>query len=138
MERTNIAKRPHEHTRLTRFLNRRIDELRGTKTQVEIAEQAGYTNPNNVSMLRSGAAKLALDRVPQMAKALDVDPAFLLRLTLEQALNLTTARAIDEILGTPISANERMWIEEIRDASGDSDPRLTARSRSALRAIFGK
>ena len=133
-----MAKRPHEHTRLTQFLNRRIDELRGTKTQVEIAQQAGYTNPNNVSMLRSGAAKLALDRVPQMAKALDVDPAFLLRLTLEQALNLTTARAIDEILGTPISANERMWIEEIRDASGDSDPRLTARSRSALRAIFGK
>jgi len=133
-----MAKRPHEHTRLTQFLSRRIDELRGTKTQVEIAEQAGYTNPNNISMLRSGAAKLALDRVPQMAKALDVDPAFLLRLTLEQALNLTTARAIDEIFGTPISANERLWLNEIRDASGDSDPRLTARSRSALRAIFGK
>lgn len=89
-------------------------------------------------MLKLGDTKLAIDRVPQMAKALDVDPALLLRLTFEQVYDETTARAVDEIFGTPISANERMWIEEIRDASGDSDPRLTARSRSALRAIFAK
>lgn len=50
----------------------------------------------------------------------------------------TAAKAIYEILGDPITENERAWIAEIRDASGDTDPRPTARSRSQLRAIFGK
>jgi Helix-turn-helix. len=133
-----MAKHPYANTRLALFLAKRIDELRATKTQVEIAEQAGFTTANMISMLKNGDTKLAVDRVPQMAKALDVDPAYLLRLTLEQAMGETAARAVTEIFGSPITTNERGWIAEIRDASGDTDPRLTARSRAALRGIFGK
>lgn len=133
-----MAKHPYANTRLALFLAKRIDDLRGTKNQVEIAEQAGFTTPNMISMLKNGDTKLAVDRVPQMAKALDVDPAYLLRLTLEQAMGETAARAVTEIFGSPITTNERGWIAEIRDASGDTDPRLTARSRAALRGIFGK
>lgn len=131
-----MAKHPHGSTRLAQYLTRRIEELRGTKNQVQIAEQAGFTTPNLISMLKNGASKLPIDRVPSMAKALDADPAYLLRLALEQSMGETAARAVGEIFGTPITANERGWIEEIRDASGDSDPRLTARSRAKLRAIF--
>lgn len=133
-----MPKHPFAGTRLAQFLSRRIRELRGIKTQAEISEQTGFTTPNIISMLKNGDTKLPIDRVPQMAKALEVDPGFLLRLTIEQIYDETTARAVDEIIGTPISANERQWIDEIRDASGDSDPRLTARSRAALRTIFGK
>ena len=42
-----------------------------------------------------------------------------------------------ETLGTPTTANERLWLAEPREASGDTGPKLTARSRAALRAIFG-
>lgn len=133
-----MAKHPYAATRLAQFLTKRIDELRGSKSQVEIADQAGFTTPNMISMLKNGDTKLPIDRVPSMAKALDADPAYLLRLTLEQAMGETAARAVGEIFGSPVTANERVWLEEIRDASGDADPRLTARSRSALRAIFGK
>ena len=66
------------------------------------------------------------------------DPAHLLRLAFDQSVGSTAAAALLEILGTPVSANERGWIDEIRDASGDSDPRVTTRSRTALRGIFGK
>lgn len=129
--------KPHKDTALARFLQTRILQLK-PKTQAEIAHEAGFLNANVLSMLRSGSTKLALDRVPALAIALDCDPARLLRLALGQAVGYTAANAIVEIMGTPISANERAWIDEIRSASEDSDPRLTARSRTTLRGIFGK
>ena len=61
-------------------------ELKPKKSQLEIASEAGFANPNMVAMIKNGSTKLALDRVPSMARALDCDPAYLLRLTLEQAV----------------------------------------------------
>ncbi|WP_297338717.1 hypothetical protein [Pseudophaeobacter sp.] len=49
----------------------------------------------------------------------------------------TAAQAIENIYGTPITENELGWLEEIRDASRNKNPRLTSRSRAALRAVFG-
>lgn len=82
-------KYPHSETRLAKFISKRIDELKGTKAQVEIATQAGFTNPNFLSMLKAGSSKLPIDRVPDMARALDADPAYLLRLTLDCHDHLT-------------------------------------------------
>lgn len=132
-----MSTKPHKDTALVKFLDRRILELK-PKTQAEIAAEAGFANANVLSMLRSGNAKMPLDRVPALAKALECDPAHLLRLAFDQSVGSTAAAALLEILGTPVSANERGWIDEIRDASGDSDPRVTTRSRTALRGIFGK
>lgn len=133
-----MAKKPFEDSKLARFLDQRILEMKPKRSQAEIAEIAGFTSPNVVSMLKSGATKLPLDRVPKLAEALEVDPAYLLRLALEQAEGSTAAAAIFAIVGEPVSQNERLWIAEIRDASGDTDPRLTGRARTQLRAIFGK
>lgn len=133
-----MTKPYYADTALARFLDKRIDALRGKKTQAEIAAETGFKTANMITMLKLGNTKLALDRVPSMAKALEVDPAYLLRLAFDQAFGETTARAVAEIWGTPITENERAWIAEIREASDHGDPRLTARSRAALRAIFGK
>lgn len=131
-------KYPHAETRLAKFISKRIDELKGTKAQIDIANQAGFTNPNFLSMLKTGSSKLPIDRVPDLARALDSDPAYVLRLTLEQQLGPVAARAVNDLLGTPLSKNERVWIEELRDASDNLDPTMTKKSRAALRAIFGK
>jgi len=133
-----MATKPHADTRLAKFVSQRIADLSGTKTQAEIAADAGFLNANVLSMIKSGSTKLALDRVPQLAKALECDPAFLLRLTMEQSLGVTAAKAVGEIFGSPLTANECEWIAEIREASGDIDPRLTTRSRTRLREIFGR
>ena len=133
-----MPKRPHADTRLAQFISDRVKNLRHRTTQLEIASDAGFLNPNMISMLKSGATKLPLDRVPNLARALECDPAYLLRLTLEQVAGDTGAQAIIEILSTPVSSNELGWLQEIRDASDHNDPRITARSRSAIRAIFGK
>ena len=131
-------KKPHADTRLAKFVEQRVLELRPRKSQIEIASEAGYTNPNMISMIRNGATKLALDRVPAMAAALECDPKHLFILALEQTWGSTTARTIDEIFGTVVTRNEVAWLEEIRDASDKSDPTLTLRLRSALRGVFGK
>ncbi|WP_333826841.1 XRE family transcriptional regulator [Pararhodobacter sp.] len=133
-----MAMKPHAETRLAKFVAQRISDLQGRKNQVEIAAEAGYVNANNLTMIKGGASKLALDRVPDLARALECGPAFLLRLAMEQALGETAAKAVGEIWGTPLTRNEVEWIAEIRDASGDTDPRLTTRSRTKLREIFGR
>lgn len=132
-----VATTPYQETELAKFVSKRVLELR-PKNQSEIAVEAGFQNANFVSMIKSGASKLALDRVPSLAKALECDPAFLMRLALEQSVGSTAAKALVEILGTPITANERLWLQEIRVASDNSDPRPTSRARSAIRGVFGK
>lgn len=133
-----MAKRPFSETRLAHYIDRRVLELKPRKSQAEIAADAGFTNPNVVSMIKSGASKLPLDRVPSMAKALECDPAYLLRLAMEQTVGDTAAQAILDILGTPVSENETGWLVAIRDASGNTDPRLTSRGQAAIKGIFGK
>ena len=89
-------------------------------------------------MLKNGSTKLPLDRVASLAAALDCDPRLLFNLALDQMGGATTVRAIEDIFGTIVTRNEVTWINELRDASGNSDPSLTTRSRNALRGIFGK
>lgn len=65
-----MARWPHEDSPLAKYLEKRVLELRPHKTQAEIAEQAGFINPNMIAMLKSGATKLPLDRIPSLAAAL--------------------------------------------------------------------
>ncbi len=129
---------PHGHGRLATFVRARIAELSPTKTQAQIAQEAGFVNPNMVTMLKLGTSKLPLDRVAALARALDVDPRHLWLLALEQQGNATTATEISEIFGSIVTTNELAWIEAVRDASGMTDPPLTKRALAAIRAIFGK
>lgn len=129
---------PYQNSPTARLIADRIHDLSHRKTQAEIASEAGFANANMMTFLKNGKNKVPLDRVPSLAKALEVDPAYLMRLAIDQAVGSTAAKAIVDIFGTPATENERNWLVELRDAPDDSDPRLTARSRAALRGIFGK
>ena len=129
---------PYKDTPTARFIAARVRDLAHRKTQAEIAAEAGFVNANFMSLLKSGKNKVPLDRVPSLARALEVDPAYRMRMALDQAVGATAAKAIIDIFGMPATENEIGWLHEIRDASDNTDPRLTARSRSALRGIFGK
>lgn len=132
------AHKPYADTRLIHFLTKRILEVRSAKSQAEIASEAGFVNVNMLSIIKTGGTRLPIDRVPALAKALDVDPRRLLQLAVEQGVGGTAARTFDEIFGTIVTLNEIAWLKEIRDASDNGDPTLTTRARSTLRAIFGK
>jgi len=132
------AGKPYAETRLVRFLEKRILELRPRKTQAEIAQEAGFPQANWLAMIKTGANKLPLDRVPGLAKALECDPAALFMLAVEQMGGATTEIAIRKIFGTVVTENEVAWIEEIRNASDHTDPNLTTKARSAIRGIFNR
>jgi hypothetical protein len=136
MKKTNG--RPYADTRLVKYLEKRILELKPRKTQTEIAGQAGFRAANMLAMVKRGSAKLPLDRVPGLAKALDCDPAALFRMALEQLAEDSTALAIGHIFGTIVSRNEADWLNTIREASDNTDPRLTMKAEKAIHAIFGK
>ena len=71
------------------------------------------------------------------ARALECDKAYLARLALEQRGN-TWARVLRECFGADVTENESAWLAEIREASGHTDPYLTAKAQKAIRGIFGK
>lgn len=129
--------KPHANTPAAQLIIDRIRALSHRKTQAEIATQAGFANANMMSLLKSGTNKIPLDRVPALARALEVDPGLLMRLALDQAVGATAARAIRESFGPPLTQNEQRWIAELRTASGNADPEPTQEARTALRAIFG-
>ena len=132
------AGRPYADTRLVKFLEKRILELKPRKTQSAIASEAGFAQHNMLVNIKVGASKLPLDRVPGLAKALECDPTLLFRMAVEQLGGDTTELAIRKIFGTLVTENEVDWLEEIRNASDHGDPHLTSKARSALRGIFGK
>ena len=78
-----MTKKPHAGTRLAQYVERPVLEIKPKKSQLQIASEAGFPNPNMVIMIKNGTSKLALDRVPSMARALECDPAYLMRLSLE-------------------------------------------------------
>lgn len=135
IERTTIIKRPFEETRLAKNVERRVLELKPKKTQTKIAAQAGFVNPNMITMIKQGSTKAALDRIPPLARALEVDPAYLMGLALEQAIGRKAAAAVIEIFGDPISENELGWLDFLRLISRGSDPRLTLRRVQLLRRV---
>ena len=132
----STAGRPYEHTRLVKFLNKRILELRPKKKQVEIAAEAGFIAVHTLAMIKSGSARLPLDRIASLAKALDSDPVHLLLLALEQQ-DSALALVLSDVV-TLVTRNESAWLDEIRRASDHSDPNLTRKAEQAIRGIFGK
>ncbi|MDO6483091.1 XRE family transcriptional regulator [Shimia thalassica] len=133
-----MTKKPHQDTELAKYVEHRVLELKPKKSQSLIASEAGFPNPNMVTMIKNGTSKLALDRVPSMARALECDPAYLMRLALEQAIGGTAAKAVIEVFGEPVTVNERGWLQAIRKASDNTNPRLTSRSQAAISTVFGR
>lgn len=128
----------YTNSRLSNLVEKRVLELRGVKSQLEISVQAGFAQPSMLAMIKRGSSKLPLDRVPGLAAALEVDPRLLFLLALEQSYGDTVAQAIMEIFSTVVTRNEVPWLMAIRELSDGSDPRLTGRALAALRGIFGK
>jgi transcriptional regulator with XRE-family HTH domain len=124
---------PHAQSAIARFLDQRIEELRGRRTQREIAAEAGYTRPNILSMLKSGETKVPLDKIPALAKALEADPAHLFRLGMADRWP-ELASIIDGIFGKQMaSANEvAILLTKWRTATSNTDPAPSSQIDAAV------
>lgn len=115
------------------LLHVKIDE--SSKTQREIAKEIGYENPNVLSMMKHGDAKVPFEKVPALAKALNVDPGHLMRLAIEQYWP-GLLDVIKRIFGNIVSENEMTLVSELRKAFHDTDPTFSTAQLEAVIALL--
>jgi tRNA(Phe) wybutosine-synthesizing methylase Tyw3 len=126
-----------EPSRLAKFIEDRLDDLKGVKLQQEIAREAGYKNSNMITMIKFGHTKVALDRVEKLAKALECDHAILLRLAMEQFFAPeTVAYMVDVFKSGNLTKNETDLVRMYRDASNNSDPAVGQTVEDCLKKSF--
>ena len=123
---TNSVLATQPRSKLAQFLDKRLDELKGTATLGEIARKMGYPRGHIISMFRSDQAKVPLDKIPQLADALHVDVAHLMRLGLEQYWP-DKMGVITRVFSRVVTENEFELIQEVRERTRDANPKLTVR-----------
>jgi transcriptional regulator with XRE-family HTH domain len=127
-----MTKNPHRAT-VAQYIT--IEVNGSGKTQREIAEEAGFPNPNTISMFKTGATRLPLDRVGPLAKALEIDSAYLLRLVMLEYFP-ETWREVETALKTIVlTANEIELIRAYRRVNGDRDGRVTVVKRDSVLSV---
>jgi hypothetical protein len=128
-----MTKQTQTRTTVADFIADRLAE--SDKTQRQIAEECGFETPNIITMFKTGATKLPLNRIGPLAKAMEIDAAHLLRLVmLEYAPD--TWEAIENVMqSTVLTANELLLIRAYRQATGDNDAVPVLINRDAVVAI---
>lgn len=114
-----------------------IEELieNSGKKQKEISEELGYEKPNIITMFKQGQTRLPIPKVPLMAKALDVDPVYLLRVVMEEYEPETWA-VIESLIGGAPSTSEREVLATFRSICGKRDVKPTPEEKKELAEMF--
>jgi len=64
------------------FLKRALDQA--PLTQREVADRAGLPTPNVHSMMKNGDTKVPLSRIPDLARACEVNPATFIKIAMKE------------------------------------------------------
>lgn len=74
---------PNQNTATAKLADR-VRDLSHRKTQAEVASEAGFPNANMMTFLKNGRNKVPIDRVPSLAKVLEVDLGVLMHMKHDQ------------------------------------------------------
>ena len=126
-----------ELSELATLVTTRIQDISHKKNQKEIAQEVGFPSSNVISIIKSGATKLSLDRVPKMAKALELDLAVLMLPALRQFFTPEVISAIRDTFISAETETEREVLSLARNymRKGDS---LTHETRERLKEVFSQ
>jgi transcriptional regulator with XRE-family HTH domain len=133
---------PFADSAIAKYIDKKIDELKEVKTQREIAAEIGYDKPNLISMFKRGEARVPLDKIPLLAKALGVDPAQMFRLALEQYWP-ELGDIIAKLFGRLASENEeeillKPWRTATRNADPETSVKIQAAIAKMIESLWGK
>ena len=84
---------------------------RAKLTDEELADELGTMKPSMITMMRCGQVKLPLEQIPTIARALNVDPAFMLRKALAEYMP-EVFEVMIETFGKPLSEYLLTWLAE--------------------------
>ena len=106
----------HNSTQTTQevavFLEKVINQ--STYSQKEIAEMCGFNSPNIITMLKQGLTKVPIDKIPMLAKILDLDCAEFFEFVMKR-YKPKEYKVIVEVFGEPISDAEKSIIRLLRE-----------------------
>ena len=106
------------------------------KTQSEIATDAGFPKANMITMLKQGKTKVPFAKIASLARALGIDPAYLLRLVLQEYQpEIWELLNENSFSNSVLTTNEAEIIDAIRQAN-PGDPELTSHARQRLTELF--
>lgn len=101
------------------FINHQI-RVSG-KSQAEIASELGYPNQNIITMFKQGRTRIPPDKVGQLAKALEIDPALFLKKVMGEYMPETLAALQNILDGLQLTQNERELIAAYRRTAKGKD-----------------
>jgi len=105
---------------------------KSSKTQLEISAEAGFPRSSVLSMIKQGQTKMPMARIPQMAKALDVDAVEFFRLAMSEYMP-ELQRIADEMYARErLSAAEVELLQQVRKAVGQPHLEMTPALQQAL------
>jgi hypothetical protein len=119
----------------TRYISNKIDELEGARSQREVGMMVGWPQPAMISMIKRGEVKPPLEKVPALARALNVDEMHLVRLVMRDH-HPTLYATLEPFMGGYTSKNERDILNFMRELTGTTDPELDEDLKNKLRIAF--
>jgi hypothetical protein len=120
--------------KVAEYLNAQI-HLSGLK-QKDISTALGYTKPNIITMFKQGLTKLPIEKVGPLARALGLDPIYLLRITMNDYMPDTYAAVIKMFGQEPATEHEQDIIAAIREMSGGKNLEMRTPESEAKLAEF--
>lgn len=81
-----------------------------SKTQKEIAKDAGFASPNILSMMKTGETKVPINRIPSLSQALGIAPGEFINVALRE-YHPDLHSVLIEHFGFGLSLEERILLE---------------------------
>lgn len=80
------------------------------KSQREIAQEAGFTHANILSMMKSGDSKVPINRIPKLAAALGIAPSPFINVALHE-YHPELHAVLTEQYGIGLTYNQRLMLD---------------------------
>ena len=93
------------------FVEQRVN--RSKLSQKEMADICGFPTANMITMIKTGATKVPIEKIPKLARALDVDRVEFFDMVM-RSYKPKEYNAILEIIGEPITEAEHKVVNLLR------------------------
>ena len=133
---------PFADSAIAKYIDKKIDELKGVKTQREIAAEIGYEMPNIISMFKRGESRVPLDKSLCFRRLWASTRLICFELALEQYWP-DRGDIIAKLFGRLASENEEeIFLKPWRKATRNADPETAVKIQVAvtkmIESLWGK
>jgi hypothetical protein len=116
---------PYARSLFAKFLHKRLEQLKHSRTEQEIADEALLHEVEHLTSLRRGDERLPLVFIPWLARAVRANPLHVFRLVVDQHWPGLEQEFL-KWAGTITTANEEaILLRKWRAATDNMDPRST-------------